>query len=163
MTNTATTKNLPAIEMLNTFGCSHMEHEILEVINLALANGQLPDFTRYNLEETNCECRTDVCCWNEAEILKRLKECGVWEKVEKLLAADIPAHCNPDGTITVEGHNICFPFAGEYDNYREMDADAERLIRDAHPNGYVCHVTKDDSDKCVLMLPAGSKYIALVD
>ena len=165
-----TTSKLPCEALYNTFGCSHFEHEILEVINQDLAAGRLPNFQRYNLEETNCECRTGNCCWNEAEIVGRLKETGVWAKIEALLHPNrsietfpnhtLSAHRNSDGSIEVYGIWGTFPYIGNYANYRKMDEAARDMLR-LHPMGYVCHVDHNKPEEYVLMLPKGSEYIVI--
>jgi len=78
-------KLLSREDFFSTFGCSQFEEEIRGVVNEALKKGELPNFRLYNLEITNCECSTDTCCWNEQEILERLKTCGVWKKIKEAL------------------------------------------------------------------------------
>ena len=157
-----TTATLSRKALLGTFGCSHFEHEILDVINKDLAAGRLPNFQRYNLEETNCECRTGNCCWNEAEIINRLKEDGVWAKIEALLrtASNLSAHRNDDGSVSVKGYATKFAYVGKYANYRDMDADAANMLA-RYPKGYVCRVEHNQPNEAVLMLPKGSEYIVI--
>ena len=159
MTNN-TAKNLLSREVLiSVFGCSHFEHEILKVINEALAAGQLPNFKVYNLEETNCSCRTDHCCWNEKDIMDRLNATGVWKVIEAIHAdnmIDHTARFQEDHTVFVTAYNDAFPYVGAYDNYREMDAAASSMLS-SYPKGYVCRV----SSSYVLILPEGSVYIEI--
>ena len=63
----------------------------------------------------------------------------------------------PDGSFTVATHDGDFkkvPYVGEYDNYRDMDAEAQYLEAP-----YVCHVAHNSENAYVLMVEGGSYYI----
>jgi len=71
---------------------------------------------------------------------------------------NIRATINNDNSFNVNGYDASFPYVGEYDNYREMDAAAEHMLNQ-YPNGYVCHVAHNKSNEYVLMQRIGSRYI----
>ena len=147
------------------FGCEIFDRIIWHEIKHSLEHGQMPDFKRFDLEETLCRCTEETCCWNSTEINARLEELGILQKIEeelKMAAKEIPAVRYADGTFTVKGHgnNIHFEYVGEYANYREMDEDAKYMLV-SHPMGYVCHVAHNLPEQYVLMLPKGSEYITL--
>jgi len=149
------------ISLLCTFGCATFEQEIFGRIKYALENGRMPSFEDYNNPNLgNCSCRTYACHWTADSIEARLREKGIWDKMERLLAEackpqdTTTIRRNPDGTILVDGKNL--PYVGGYDSYREMNADAcEKLA--IYPAGYVCHLRTDSPKHYVVMFPNMTK------
>lgn len=76
---------------------------------------------------------------------------------------------NADGTFNIldtsEGSFENVPYIGLYDNYREMDAEAELMRKIYAETGYVCRASHDKENEYVFFypLPVGKKdeYIVI--
>lgn len=99
------------------------------------------------------EWKTEVVNGNKVNFFLYDDPSGKNSGIEYLATRD------ENGRFSVNTHSGCYknvPFAGDFDNYREMDTYFDHLDAPV-----VCHVAHSGPDAYVLMLPKGSHYIRI--
>lgn len=68
---------------------------------------------------------------------------------------------NPNGTFDIPNSPLGdfknIPYIGEYENYREMDSDAEFQRKIYAETGYVCRVEHNKENEFVFFYPMGAE------
>ena len=146
-------KKIHARDMPWKFGCNVYEEWVADWINRALYDNKFPDFSAFDdYSVGGCYCREDSCYWNEERVTTRLKELGMWERIEEILSpvkTRIAATFTADGGVEING--VKYPYLA---GLPYLYDDSERELRKLFPNGYVVFAKHDG--EYVWYLPDGS-------